>query len=166
MTQPLALINRRRAEIEKEIQQCRDRISALQAELPELEVAAKVISRLSGDDQGQPGVFEIEDGVQVPQIPPHSKPANIPTMPEMILDVLTAPSAAIYGGLEPSDIKELIAQKWWPDVRPDVVGPIAWRMWKRGQLEKNGAKYLLPKNDSTVDDAVKPDMVEDDDSPF
>lgn len=165
MSQPLALIHRRRAEIEKEIQECRDRIAALQDELPELDVAARVISRLGRQEPSQT-VLEIEDGIPLPPVPPHAKPANIPTMPDMIITVLGMPAVSLYGGLEPADIRDLIAKKWWPEVRPDVVGPIAWRMWKRGQLRKNGTKYLLPKNDETADAVAQPDTVDDDNSPF
>ncbi|MGD9541483.1 MAG: hypothetical protein AB7V61_11210 [Methylocystis sp.] len=145
MTQPLALIRRRKAEIEKEIQECRDRISALQAELPELEVAARVLTRLENQEFDQ-ALAEIEDEVSSPPVPPHAKPANIPTMPDMVLESLATPEAMLNGGLEPADIRDFIAKRWWSAVRPDVVGPIAWRMWKRGQLKKNGTKYLLPKN--------------------
>ncbi|MBM3653909.1 MAG: NAD-glutamate dehydrogenase [Alphaproteobacteria bacterium] len=144
----MALIHRRKAEIEKEIQQCRDRISALQAELPDLEVAARVLARLE-DVTLFKAVDELADSVA---IPPHAKPANIPTMPDMILKVLDMPAATLHGGLEPADIRDVIAKKWWPEVRPDVVGPIAWRMWKRGQLRKNGAKYLAPQKNEAADE--------------
>lgn len=144
----LALIHCRKAEIEKEIQECRDRITALQAELPELEVAARVLMRLQ-DSAISKSIDELTDH---PAIPPHAKPANIPTMPDMILEVLDTQAAILQGGLEPADIRDVIAKKWWPEVRPDVVGPIAWRMWKRGQLRKNGAKYLAPQKNEAADE--------------
>jgi len=48
MNNPLAIIFRRRAEIEREMLECRDRLQRLQSELPELDVAERVLTRLGG----------------------------------------------------------------------------------------------------------------------
>ena len=69
------------------------------------------------------------------------KPDGIPTMPDMITKVLRENPE----GLEPKDISAIIDRRWWPGVPVDGVGPIAWRMWKRGQLGKNDSRYMLPK---------------------
>ena len=47
-------------------------------------------------------------------------------------------------GLKPSEMLLLIAERWrWPNVAPNDVGPIAWRMWKRGDLIKDGPRYRI-----------------------
>ena len=45
----------------------------------------------------------------------------------------------------PKEIMEFIATNYWPDVRSELVGPIAWRMAKEGRLVKDGAHYRLPQ---------------------
>jgi hypothetical protein len=148
MNNPLAIIFRRRAEIEREMQECRDRLQRLQSELPELDVAERVLTRL--------GTTEHETVADAPDMglmaqaerlldeaPVVSKPHGIPTMPEMILEALRK-GQAIPVGMEPRELLKYIAERWWPDVRSELVGPIAWRMWKRGDLVKEGSLYRLP----------------------
>jgi len=50
-------------------------------------------------------------------------------------------------GLEPKDIAAEIAKRWWPNVTINAVGPIAWRMYKKGLLRKRESKYFLPSNE-------------------
>ncbi len=48
-------------------------------------------------------------------------------------------------GQTPSEMVSFISRKWWPEVELANVGPIAWRMWKKGQLEKDDSTYRRPK---------------------
>ena len=53
--------------------------------------------------------------------------------------------------MEPRDLTRAIARRWWPSVKSEEVSPIVWRMWKRGQLRKEGSLYLLPENTEAAD---------------
>jgi hypothetical protein len=46
-------------------------------------------------------------------------------------------------GLQPKAMAEFIRQKWWPHLKGEAVGPIAWRMLQNKELEKNGDLYAL-----------------------
>jgi len=72
------------------------------------------------------------------------KPDDIPTMPEMIVKALENAKTEGREGLRPSEIKDYIAKKWWPTVKGSAVGPIAWRMFDRNELQKDGEVYSLP----------------------
>jgi hypothetical protein len=70
------------------------------------------------------------------------KPDNIPTMPEMILETLEIHSL-VTEGMPPKDITAFIAERWWPEVTFESVGPIAWRMHRDGKIAKNDKGYAL-----------------------
>jgi hypothetical protein len=153
MNNALAIILQRRAAIEREMQECRDRLQVLQAEIPELAVAERVLTRLTGSQTEAAPKEEAIDHEH--DISVTNKPVGIPTMPEMILEALRS-GQAIPLGMEPRDIMKFIADRWWPDVRSELVGPIAWRMWKRGDLVKDGPLYKLPtKNEATDNEPDK-----------
>ena len=77
------------------------------------------------------------------------KPKGIPSMPAMIKMALL--DARVHGrhGLEPKAMREHIARQWWPEVRAAQIAPIAWRMFDRHELEKEGEVYRLPQTDET-----------------
>jgi hypothetical protein len=136
---PLDLIRKRRADIQEVIADLGARIDRLREELAELEVAERVMSRLGSEERSDEQTEDESATI--------NKPSGIPTMPEMILEALRSDTAIF--GLEPKALVKFIADKWWPDVRPELVGPIAWRMWKRGDLVKEGTHYCLPlKNEA------------------
>ena len=153
MNNPLAIIFRRRAEIEREMQECRDHLQRLQSELPELDVAERVLTRLGAEEKsGEPATATEARAIIESTL---DKPPGIPTMPEMVIEALSSPEAGWHDGMEPRDIMKFIANKWWPDVRAELVGPIAWRMWKRGQLEKTGTFYRMPQKNEPTDTPPK-----------
>jgi hypothetical protein len=50
-------------------------------------------------------------------------------------------------GLQPKAMAEFIRQKWWPHLKGEAVGPIAWRMLQNGDLGKTGDDlYALPSS--------------------
>jgi hypothetical protein len=76
------------------------------------------------------------------------KPPNIPTIPEMITEILkphAANGTLTYGpAMTPKQLADEIRVRWWPSVTPTEISPIAWRMAKRGELVKDGALYRRP----------------------
>lgn len=136
MTDALATIRARMRIVQDDIRTLNAEINELLAEVKDLTIAEKVLMRLSPNaDESDEEIERTPSGAPV-------KPAGIPTMPEMIVDALRSTTNPF--GLSPKDIMEFIAAKYWPDVRSELVGPIAWRMAKEGRLVKNGTIYCLP----------------------
>lgn len=141
----LALIQARRAKIASEVAEETNRFGALQlahvsrlkeleAELNELEIAERVFAKLTGESSsaGTPANT--------------GKPADTPPMPEMIREALKHGKALGQPYMKPAEILSYIQGKWWPSAEPNAVGPIAWRMWQREELEKyKDGTYGLPE---------------------
>ena len=164
-------IRARRLAIQEEIKTLqRDlqrRISALTSEDQELEIAERVLERFTrprshaedGGNQARlmlgPLTLEAEGRVSKPPTPKVSgtisKPEDIPTMPEMIREALRFAKLRGKPGLEPKEMAEFSASKWWQEVDPVSVSPIAWRMMKRGDLIKpldDKPVYTLPDDEA------------------
>lgn len=136
MPDALTIIRARMKVVQDDIRQLSAELNELMAEAKDLTIAEKVLMRLNhelGDNE--------EETERTPSGAP-VKPAGVPTMPEMIVDALRSTTNPF--GLSPKDIMEFIAAKYWPEVRSELVGPIAWRMAKEGRLVKNGTIYCLP----------------------
>lgn len=73
-------------------------------------------------------------------MPPPLKPVGLPTMPQMIAVVLGSSREM----MEPKEIHEAVQARFWDGFKSSDVGPTAWRMWKRGELVKDGDRYGLP----------------------
>jgi len=138
------LISARRAQIDREMAALRQREKVLQAELAELDQAERVLVRLSG----QSGLAISAEVLSQDAEAPVGKPEGTPTVTKMITIALREALKLGLDGMEPKQLVEYIAQKWWPNVRTVDVGPIAWRMWKNGQLRKDGTIYMLPENET------------------
>lgn len=149
MTDAKSLIAAHRHEIEAEIKRHHSEISRLQQDLRELDIADRVFGRISNPTIGKSATHAVE-GI-VGEMPVSTKPEGIPTMPDMIASALAHARKRGLAGLEPKGMTDFISEKWWPNVPGVAVSPIAWRMWKRGELEKNGARYSLPKDTETAD---------------
>ena len=152
----LARVQARRREIAKEVKDAMAKVNALKTEDSELETAERVILRLSKGRSFSPqpvvGLFG-EDDEGEEEAPSLAKPPNTPTVPEMIKEALMVND--LLGdkpGLEPKEMANFIAEKWWPNVPINAIGPIAWRMWKRHELVKKGSVYSLPANKTPAED--------------
>jgi len=165
MTDQLKLVRDRRLAVEAEIEHLIARISALKAELPDLQVTERTLTRLAaGEHQAdqRDTIFVIHpDEVEARKLITPAKlaaalngggkPSGIPTTPEMILTLLTEASRRGSRGYEPQELTRAISRRWWPGVKSEEVSPIVWRMWKRGQLRKDGSMYFLPENTEAAD---------------
>ena len=144
MADSLTALRLRQKAVQADIKRVQDQLDALMAEVNELDIAERVLLRLD------PLAREEKDGGsgRTPGGAP-AKPTGIPTMPEMIVDALLSTGAP--QGLLPKEILEFIAFKFWPEVRPELVSPIAWRMAKEGRLIKDGPLYRLPRKNEAAD---------------
>lgn len=146
MTDHLILIANRRREIEAEIARLQSSIDSLQAELPELDAAERVLSRLSGQGGSPAGAQAAPQAAAGPEpVATTAKPEGTPTVPQMIVEALKDAAAKGQDGLTPAEMTAYIAQRWWPNVKGVAVSPIAWRMWSHNKkLVKEGSLYKLP----------------------
>jgi hypothetical protein len=71
------------------------------------------------------------------------KPNGIPTVPEMIIEAIKDANNSGNPGLGPRGLKSYIRGRYWPGMPDRVPGPIAWRMWKRGELGKKGVSVFV-----------------------
>jgi hypothetical protein len=155
MTDTLSLVAARRREIEAESERLSARLDALKAELSDLEATERVLGRLVTQG-GNPTTLEaapLDFGTakKIQETVSTAKPPNTPTIARMIVEALKDAAAKGAPGLQPAGMTSYIAKRWWPEVPGVAISPIAWRMWKHGQLQKDGALYRLPKNTETGD---------------
>jgi hypothetical protein len=144
----LALIQQRRKRLEGEIASLRSELESKEATVADLLIAERVLADIS-DAEPEKKEPEVAKGPPAPKWAETRtpKPEGTPTVPEMIVTVLRDAPKSGRKGLEPREITALIATRWWPDVTINSVGPIAWRMYKRGELSKRETRYSLPKSD-------------------
>lgn len=134
------LIQKRRREVDQQIARHRQAISALEAELPELEMAERVFLRLSG---ATGSVVGSGNAIFAPPVAIAGTVKKM-TMNEMIMAVL---SEALHGGMLPKDVTSVIRERWRPDVSGTYVSTSVWRLAQSGDLEKepNGSRYRIPQ---------------------
>jgi hypothetical protein len=139
----LKMVQYKRRVVSQKIAQQREILAALERQERDLETAERVLVELEAGTEPE---LALEPEPEIaPALPePPGKPEGIPTMPDMIFEALKDARARGLKGLEPKGITAFIAAKWWPDVRINNVGPIAWRMYKNERLAKRQSKYRLP----------------------
>lgn len=152
-TDPYAMLVHRRREIASEIDELRARLNVLEAEDQELASAEKVLARFGAV---QPDlVLKSQHGSTLAvELKAQGKPEGTPTTPNMIIALLKEAMMHNKPGLEPKDMQTAISRRWWPTVKPEDVGPTAWRMWKAGRLDKKGSLYYLPTDHSLEKEAA------------
>jgi hypothetical protein len=141
----------RREAIDQEIARYRDAIAALEQRRSELEIGERIIAEFA-TEQGAPKdesprrEASTSEQEQSDQKRPR-KPEGLPTVPEMIVSALRDARARGSIGMVPAEVTAFIRRNYWPEVPPESVTPIVWRMWKKdGVLEKDGARYVLPED--------------------
>src|SRR6266446_2142473 len=149
----IGMVQARRAKLDADIARLREEIAELEAKRSELDIAERIFAELSleGDELNrEPVVGDIapEEQTDTPEAPmngeDHSrKPEGIPTVPDMIIEAIRHANSMGARGLDPKGLKAYIRGRYWPGMPDPVPGPIAWRMWKRGNLNKRGAIYSL-----------------------
>lgn len=156
MANELHIIKNRRDEVLTEIAGYKAEIERLESELPELDVAERVLARLTGEPRSE--VSAVKPSVDEALV--GAKPEGIPTVPEMIVTLLKEAQASGSRGMSAKDLLDGIAKRWWPDAKSDTVAPTAWRMRKRGDLDKDGVHYSIPKtNTGSEAEASEPSEV-------
>jgi hypothetical protein len=159
----IGLIQARRAKLSVEMESYRAAISTLEAKLAELEIAERVFAELSLESDETVTIAGVSTNVTDPHrsneqerpiadeiVQLHrsgskgNKPEGLPSIPDMILEAIRHTHGLGAPGLNPAGLISFIRGRYWPNAPANVVGPTAWRMWKRGELAKDGAIYSLP----------------------
>lgn len=142
----LTIINRRIDELRVANSRLENEIAENNAELEELDVAAKVIARLTGAGQPQKSVSAQNNDSQN-KAKGTPKPDGLATMPELIRMALKLEKRP----MEPREITDVIRRNWWPGVDGQKIGSIVWRLNNRKDIEKveGTSKYRLPQSNET-----------------
>jgi hypothetical protein len=153
----LSMITARRAKLDADIARLREQISDLEAKRSELDLAERVFAELAleGDERHQQepefDISRASAGQRADTDEPIRngedhlyKPDGIPTVPEMILEAIRHANNMGARGLDPTGLRSYIRGRYWPGMPATATGPIAWRMWKRGDLKKERGLYTLP----------------------
>ena len=151
----LGMIQARRAKLDADIARLREEIAVLEARRSELDVAEHVFAELAleGDEANRQPIegevarddrIGISNGTGNGQ--DHSgKPSGLPSMPEMIIEAIRHANSVGARGLDNAGLRAYIRGRYWAVAPARAVGPIAWRMLQRGQLNKRGVIYSLPR---------------------
>ena len=154
MEQQANLIRARRRELQEDTERHRMAISANTAEMAELDIAEKVILRLSGassayfDEPPLPSYFPAFDGE-----PRKKRARGVNPLTDVILQIVQEKHDAGIVGMEPRDALSRARELWKPDVEGTLVSTTFWRLMKLGKLEKveGTSIYRLPQMKEPTD---------------
>lgn len=143
-------LHARRDAIDQEIARHRDAIAALEQRRNELEIGERIIAEFAAEQSAPKGDSMRREAPTSEQQQSDQKrtrkPEGLPTMSDMILAALRDARARSSIGMMPAEVTAFIRKNYWPEVLPEAVTPIVWRMWKKDRvLEKDGAHYTLPE---------------------
>jgi hypothetical protein len=156
MAHDLQIVTRRHREVEEEIARLKSRLADLEAELPDLETAARVIARLSGAEWHPTSAAD----EQQPPKASGGKPEGLPAVTEMIMIIMTESYRQGRRGMTPKEVMNAIVERWWPNMGRTIVSTTMWRMAqpKDGRLVKDDetSLYMLaaPRNNEADDDLL------------
>ncbi|MDR3467321.1 MAG: hypothetical protein P4M07_15425 [Xanthobacteraceae bacterium] len=163
---PLALIAKRKAEMKasraKERAE-RERLdaeaAALAKEEEEIAIAEKVFARLALTASGSMTasaelVKSIPSAADLPRrssaaprkIPAQggtARPAGIPTVPQMVTELLLDAEKRGLRGLRPSEIMVGINDRWWPGVSVNMIMPTVYRCIARDYWFEKDGKLIM-----------------------
>ncbi len=123
--EPSYLIRSRRAVVAARLTELDVERDVLRHELGELDVATRVLGRLSGDTPPAPAE-EVNGGKGL-------------TIPDMIENALAIGGPA---GLMPQDVLTFIQEHYRRDADPNHVRPALWRLWKAGRVARSADRYF------------------------
>lgn len=136
-----AIIKNRRREVAQEVERLQSRLAELNAELSELEIAERVIDRLSGGQRDS-----VSQGNEPqPQKPSRQNETSM-TIRQMVMEALMDARQRGLRGLAPKDIREYISREFGKDIGQQV-NTTASRMWRDiGEISKHedGGLFYLP----------------------
>ena len=128
-----------------------ENVESVEKELGDLEVAKSVMLRLSGKKQVNSG--QAPTPKKRRPKPTQTKPANLPTIKQLVLEALEDARRRGMPGLTPKQIREFVAAKYSYNMGASA-NTVPSRMWRDEKiLEKNTETGLfsLPSKEKPVD---------------
>lgn len=148
-TDPLSLIRKRKAEmaaLRAKEQAERARLDAEAAarakEEEELAVAERVYARLAGKSVESDGSTSAHTRKAPPATNGTPRPPGIPSVPEMVTELLLEAERRGKRGLTSTEIMAGIDARWWPGVAVNFVMPTVYRCISR--------EYWFTKEDKII----------------
>jgi hypothetical protein len=148
---PLALIRKRKAEMAaaaaKERAE-RERMDAARAkEAEELAIAEKVLARLAAGNEAPPkekiDVTKPLGNGKIPTTDGTPRPKGIPTVAEMVTELLLIAEKKGKRGLTRNEIMAGIDARWWPGVAVNMVIPTMYKSISKGYwFTKEGDLFM------------------------
>src|ERR1700730_9336234 len=132
------------AEHERDVDLHPRRMAEIETELEDLRTAERVFAKLT-QENGEVDADRLSAATAAAGS--YGKPAGIPSVPDMIEEALEHGRDMGAAGLRPAGLVSYIRGKYWPGAETSDVGPIAWRMWKRGDLRTTTGGYALHKSE-------------------
>ncbi len=147
MPDALQLVAARRAKLTETVTALKFRLTKAEDDLRRLNEAAEVLLQLLKDEGDylpmlEPDAAPANDATNKGTDEPKGKPPGTPPMSEMILEALETTHRMGGPGLQPTGMASFIQGRYWRGAEVTNVGPIAWRMWKRSQIGKEGSIYF------------------------
>ena len=134
----LAAVQRKKADVERQLKEIEHRRVELEAWLRDLVVTERTLARILDVD--------LPDNSQAaPQeAAPHRrrKPENTPSIFDMARIIIRDRGDEWVEGAE---IVAGIRRRWWPDAESNDITPTLWRLaTKDSRLRKEGTRYAMP----------------------
>jgi hypothetical protein len=134
MRQELETIQRKKADVERQLKAIEEKRTELEVWLRDLTVTERTLARLLEVDLPETSA---NTGASH-----RRKPNNIPSVHEMAVTIIRERAEEFVEG---QDIVSAIKRRWWPDATNNDIGPTLWRLATRdNKLRKEGTRYGLP----------------------
>jgi hypothetical protein len=145
-TSKIHLIRDKLQAINSEIARLEDEIARLREQANDYVIAERVWASLGLEDEEIPRRATSTSSNGNDHLRPTSKPPGIPTMPDMIVEVLKRNDQLTDEVKSPSQVLEIIKKEWWPTATSTDISPVMWRMAKDGRLVRypEGGYRLSP----------------------
>lgn len=141
----IQLIRDRLQGINAKIARLENEIASLHEQAKDYVIAERVWTSLEFDDEESPR-REASPSPSENDLSVTGKPPGIPTMPDMIVEVLRRNDQLTDEVKSPSQVLEIIKKEWWPNATSTDISPVMWRMAKDGRLVRyaEGGYRLSP----------------------
>ena len=147
---PLSLIRKRKAEMAEQRAKEkaeRERMEAAEAqrknEEEELAIAERVLARLAGKSDNSSTSEATKIKKVIPATDSAPRPAGIPTVPEMVTELLLEAEQTGKRGLTSSEIVATIDSRWWPGVAVNAIMPTVYRSIAKGYWFNKEGKLIV-----------------------
>jgi hypothetical protein len=146
-TAKIRLIRDKRQAIDDEIAKLESKLVSLRDQAKDFETAERVLASLGFYDKEFPSRATNQLlSKKEPNPGATGKPPGIPTMPEMITEVLRRNNQLTDETKTPSQVLDAIKKEWWATATSTDISPVMWRMAKEGRLVRypEGGYRLSP----------------------